>query len=88
MWFAIILLSIGIMVCLGYLWSKYGEDISVRIVTSIGLLILAMLFRIVIAFASTPSIEDYVNGRVEIIKVVTTIKDGEIIKCDTLYYKE
>lgn len=87
MWVAIILLSIGIMVSLGYLWSKYGEDISVRIVTSVGLIILAMLFGVVIAFISTPTIEDYVNGRVET-EITTTIKDGKIIKCDTLYYKK
>ena len=75
------------MIALGYLWSKYGEDISVRIVTSIGLLILAMIFGVIIAFVSTPSIEDYVNGRVAI-EITTTVKDGEIIKCDTLYYKK
>lgn len=82
----IILLSLGIMISLGYLWSKDGEDTSVRVGTSIGLLILAMLFGVVIAFASTPSIDDYVNGRVET-EITTTVKDGEIVKCDTLYYK-
>lgn len=87
MWIAIILLLIGIMISLGCLWSKYGENIRVRVLVSIGLLILAMLFGIVVAFISTPTIEDYVNGRVET-EVVTTVKDGVIIKCDTLYYKK
>lgn len=45
-----------------------------------------MLLGVIIAFATTPTIEDYVNGKVET-EVVTTVKDGEIIKCDTLYYK-
>lgn len=72
---------------LGYLWSKDGEDTEIRIVNSIGILILAMLFGVIIALGYTPTIEDYINGRVET-KVVTTIKDGEVIKCDTLYYKK
>lgn len=87
MWVAIILLSIGIMVSLGYLWSKYGENLRERIVVGIGLLMLAMLFGITIALVSTPTIEDYVNGKVET-KVVTTIENNEVVKCDTLYYKK
>lgn len=71
MWFVIILLSIGIMISLGCLWSKEGEDTEIRIVTGIGILILAMLFGAIIALGNTP-----------------TIEDGEIIKCDTLYYKK
>lgn len=83
----IILFSIGIILCLGCLWSKYGEDIDMRRATSIGLLMLATLFRITITLISTPSVEDYVNGRVGT-RIVTTVKDGGIIKCDTLYYKK
>ena len=75
------------MISLVCLWSKYGEGRETRISASIGLLILAMLFGIIIALDSTPTIDDYVNGRVET-EVVTTVKDGVIIKCDTLYYKK
>lgn len=82
----IILFSIGIMVSLGFLLSKYGEDLDMRIATSVELIILSTLLGITITLFSTPTIEGYVNGRVET-KVVTIVKDGEIIKCDTLYYK-
>lgn len=86
MWVAIILLMILMIVSVVYLWSKLGEDKSIRISCGIGLIVSSMLLGVIIAFATTPTIEDYVNGKVET-EVVTTVKDGEIIKCDTLYYK-
>ena len=87
MWVAIILLMILMIALVVCLWSKLGEDRSVRISCGIGLIFSSMFWGITIALATTPTIEDYVNGRVET-EITTTIKDGEIIKCDTLYYKK
>ena len=70
-----------------YLWSKLGEDKSIRISCGIGLIFSSMFLGVILALVTTPTIEDYINGRVET-KVVTTVKNGEIIKCDTLYYKK
>ena len=87
MWVAIILLMILMIVSVVYLWSKLGEDKSMRISCCIGLIFSSMSLGVILALVTTPTIEDYVNGEVET-KVVTTVKDGEIIKCDTLYYKK
>lgn len=87
MWLAIILLIILMIVSVVYLWSKLGEDKSIRIICGVGLIFSSMILGVIIVLATTPTIEDYVNGRVET-RVVTTVKDGEVIKCDTLYYKK
>ena len=87
MWIAIILLMTLMSVSVVYLCSKLGEDKSIRITCCIGLIFSSMVLGLIIALSTTPTIEDYVNGRVET-RVVTTVKDGEVIKCDTLYYKK
>ena len=69
-----------------YLCSKLGEDKSIRISCGIGLMFSSFFLGVIIALSTTPTIEDYVNGKVET-EIVTTVKDGEVIKCDTLYYK-
>lgn len=86
MWFVIISLIILMIVSIIYLCSKLGKDLSIRINCCIGLIFSSMVLGLIIASIITPSIEDYVNGKVET-RIVTTVKDGEIIKCDTLYYK-
>lgn len=83
----IILLIICIIVPVVVLSSKLGEDQSIRISCCIGLIFFSIILGGIIALVNTPTIDDYVNGRVET-QVVTTVKDGEIIKCDTLYYKK
>ena len=60
---------------------------SIRISCGIGLIFSSIFLGATVTFVTTPTIEDYVNGKVET-EVVTTVKDGEIIKCDTLYYKK
>ena len=87
MWVAIIFLIILMIVSVVCLWSKLGEDQSTRISCGIGLIFSSIFLGATITFATTPTIEDYVNGRVET-EITTTVKDGEIIKCDTLYYKK
>ena len=86
MWVAIILVMTLMIISIIYLWSKLGEDKPTRRVCSIGLIVSSLLLGIIIALGNTPTVEDYVNGRVET-EIVTTVKDGEVIKCDTLYYK-
>ena len=86
MWLAIILLITLIIVSVVYLCSKLGEDRFIRVSCGIGLIISSLILGIIIALSNTPTIEDYVNGKVET-EIVTTVKDGKIIKCDTLYYK-
>lgn len=84
---AVILLIILMIISGVYLCSKLGEDRSMRIICCIELIFYSIILGVNIALVNTPTIDDYVNGRVET-KVVTTVKDGEIIKCDTLYYKK
>ena len=63
-----------------------NEDREFRLMTSFFAILFSILLGIIVHELTTPTIEDYVNGRVET-KIVTTVKDGEVIKCDTLYYK-
>ena len=72
----IMILIIFIIVCFIFNISKTSnEDREFRIMTLFFAILFSISLGIIIHGLTTPTIEDYVNGRVE-------------TKCDTLYYKK
>lgn len=61
-------------------------DKSIFIVSMIIIYILGSWFGIMVNMITTPTIEDYIRGNVEV-TIEQTIKNGEIIKQDTVYRK-
>lgn len=49
-----------------------------------GMIIIALLSSILIKYTNTPTIEDYVHGKVAT-EVTYTLEDGWLQKCDTIY---
>lgn len=83
-----LILIVAIIVCfILNIRKESNEDRGFRVITFLLAILASILLGVTIHGLTTPTIDDYINGRVET-KVVTTVKDGEIIKCDTLYYKK
>lgn len=94
MWFAFIVISVTLMAVVAlflYIVSdsrKSGVPLEtgVCIIFAFGIIFLSMMLGIVVGVMTTPTIEDYIHGNVEVI-IEQTIKNGEIIKQDTVYRK-
>lgn len=94
MWFAFILISITLMVVVAlflYIVSDSRKsdvplDTCVCTTFAFGIILLSMMLGVVVGAMTTPTIEDYIHGNVEV-TIEQTIKNGEIIKQDTVYRK-
>ena len=94
MWFAFIVISVSLMAVVAlllYIVSDSREsgvylEIGVCIIFAFAIIFLGVMLGIVVGAMTTPTIEDYIHGNVEVI-IEQTIKNGEVIKQDTVYRK-
>lgn len=82
----LVLLMIGTIICFICNVSKISDDREFRVWTSLALIFCASLLGVTIVTITTPSIEDYIHGNVKM-EIRQTIKNGEVIKQDTVYSK-
>ena len=66
--------------------SKFGEDRETRIFSAFTILLVSFFLGVVIHAITTPTIEDYLHGKVKI-EVQQIYENGEFVRCDTSYYK-
>ena len=84
----------GIIICVIFILigliingsKQCNEDNEFRLSTFIASMIFSILLGILINKLTTPSIEDYIHGKVKI-EIQQIYRNGEIVKCDTNYYK-
>ena len=62
-----------------------NDDKGMRTATSIVILILGFFLGVTAYAETTPTIEDYIHGKVKL-EVKQTVEDGVVVKCDTIYY--
>lgn len=62
-----------------------NDDKGMRTGTIIVVMILGFFLGVITYGATTPTIEDYIHGKVKL-EVKQTVEDGVVVKCDTLYY--
>lgn len=94
MWFAFIVISITLMAVVALLLyivsdsRKYGIHLALWdcLIFVLAIIFFSILLGIVVGAMTTPTIEDYIHGNVEV-TIEQTIKNGEIIKQDTVYRK-
>lgn len=61
------------------------DDRGFRTASSIVILILTFFLGVMAYGATTPTIEDYIHGKVKL-EIKQTVEDGVVVKCDTIYY--
>ena len=82
----LVLLMIGTIICFICNVSKISDDREFRVWTSLVLIFCACLLGATIVALTTPSIEDYIHGNVKM-EIRQVHENGEIVKCDTSYYR-
>lgn len=94
MWFAFIVISVSLMAVVALLLYIVSDsrksgvylETGVYIIFAFAIIFLSVMLGIVVGAMTTPTIEDYIHGNVEV-TIEQTIKNGEIIKQDTVYRK-
>lgn len=82
----LIILIIGIIVSVILNVSDLSnDDKGMRTGTIIVVMILGFFLGVTAYGTATPTIEDYIHGKVKL-EVKQTVEDGVVVKCDTLYY--
>lgn len=82
----LIILIIGIIISIiCNICTMSDNDRAFRTATSIVILILGFFLGVTAYGTATPTIEDYVHGKVKL-EIKQTVEDGVVVKCDTLYY--
>lgn len=82
----LIILIIGIIISIiCNICTIADNDRGFRIATSIVILILGFFLGVTAYGTTTPTIEDYIHGKVKL-EIKQTVEDGIVVKCDTLYY--
>lgn len=83
----ILLISIIIIVCFALNVSKEcNEDRGFRAGTCFFAITASVILGVVIKDVTTPTIEEYVHGKVRV-EVHQIYENGEVVRCDTNYYK-
>lgn len=62
-----------------------NDDKTMRTGTMIVVMILGFFLGVMAYAEATPTIEDYIHGKVKL-EIKQTVEDGIVVKCDTLYY--
>lgn len=82
----LIILIIGIIISIiCNICTMSDNDRGFRIASAIVILILGFFLGVTAYGTATPTIEDYIHGKVKL-EVKQTVEDGVVVKCDTLYY--
>ena len=80
-------MSIVIIVCFALNVSKEcNEDRGFRAGTFLFAMAISILLGIFIKDITTPTIEEYVHGKVRV-EINQVYENGEVVRCDTNYYK-
>lgn len=83
----LLMLSIVIIVCFALNVSKEcNEDRGVRAGTCFFAIVASIILGVVIKDITTPTIEEYVHGKVRV-EINQVYENGEVVICDTNYYK-
>lgn len=83
----IILIITGIIISIILNVSNISNDDKGTRISTMVVTILLSFFLGVIAYAeTTPTIEEYVHGKVRV-EVNQVYENGEVVRCDTNYYK-
>lgn len=82
----LILLIIGIIISIiCNICTMSNDDRGFRLASAIVILILGFCLGVTAYGTTTPTIEDYIHGKVKL-EVKQTVEDGAVVKCDTIYY--
>lgn len=83
---AIILIITGIIITVILNVSSLSDnDKGSRTYTTLILLVLSFFLGTLVYSVTTPSIQDYIHGKVKL-EIRQTLEDDNVVKCDTLYY--
>lgn len=83
----ILLMSIVIIVCFALNVSKESnEDRGFRVGTFLFAMAISILLGILIKDITTPTIEEYIHGKVRV-EINQVYENGEVVRCDSNYYK-
>ena len=62
-----------------------NEERGFRVATCFSAIAASLLLGVIINAMTTPTIEDYIHGKVRI-EVKQIYENGEVVRCDTNYY--
>ena len=83
---AIILVITGIIIiAIVNISSLSDNDKGTRTYTMFLMFILSFFLGILVYSATTPTIQDYIHGKVKL-EIRQTLEDNDVVTCDTLYY--
>ena len=83
---AIILVITGIIiVAILNISNLSDDDKGLRTITMFLMFVLSFFLGILVYSATTPTIQDYIHGKVKL-EIRQTLEDDNVVKCDTLYY--
>ena len=83
---AIILVITGmIILAILNISSLSDNDKGSRTITMFLMFVLSFFLGILVYSATTPTIQDYIHGKVKL-EIRQTLEDDNVVKCDTLYY--
>lgn len=83
----IMILIIFIVICfIINICKESNEDRGFRVGTFLFAMALSILLGIVIKDITTPTIKDYIHGKVRV-EINQVYENGEVVRCDTNYYK-
>lgn len=83
---AIILVITGIIITVILNVSSLSDnDKGTRTYTMLVMLVLSFFLGILVYSATTPTIQDYIHGKVKL-EIRQTLEDNNVVTCDTLYY--
>ena len=83
---AIILVIIGIIITVIINVSSLSDNKNgTRAYTIFLMFVLSFFLGMLVYSATTPTIQDYIHGKVKL-EIRQTLEDDNVVKCDTLYY--
>ena len=83
---AIILVITGmIILAILNISSLSDNDKGTRTYTMLVMLVLSFFLGMLVYAATTPTIQDYIHGKVKL-EIRQTLEDNDVVKCDTTYY--
>ena len=83
---AIILVITGmIILAILNISSLSDNDKGTRTYTMLVMLVLSFFLGMLVYSATTPTIQDYIHGKVKL-EIRQTLEDNDVVKCDTTYY--
>lgn len=83
----IMILIIFIIICfICNVCKEANEERGMRVMTCFFAIAASILLGMIINAVITPTIEDYIHGKVKV-EIQQLYENGEVVRCDTNYYK-